>query len=90
MTSLHEACKNGHVAIVHILLLHGADTSITNIEGKIPKQMAQFYGNVYIAKFIDDWPTLMVALVLKELIAYHEIEALTFIDLYSYYKCSRS
>ncbi len=42
--------------------------------------------NINIVKFIDGWPTLMAALVLEELIAYHKIEALTFIDLYSYYK----
>ena len=83
MTSLHMACKKGHEAIAHLLLLHGADTSITDYYGKTPKQLATAKR---IVKFIDAWPTLMVALVLKELIVYHEIEALTFIDLFSYYR----
>ena len=78
------ACYINNEAIVHILLLRGADTSITCRRGGTPKQMA--FLKMEIVKFIDDWPTLMVAIVLKKLIVYHEMEALTFIDINSYYK----
>ena len=66
-------------------MLHDADISITDRFGT-PKRVAQNNGKMDIVKFIDDWPILMVVIVLKELIVYHEIEALTFIELYSYYK----
>ena len=47
-------------------------------------QVAQSNGKMNIAKFLDDWPFLMTIIVLKELIVYHEFEALTIVDLYSY------
>ena len=35
-TALHIACKEGHISVIQCLLSQGADTTIKNIEGKIP------------------------------------------------------
>ena len=39
-TALHRACLQSHSHIVQILLMHGANNSITNSEGKRPSDLA--------------------------------------------------
>jgi ankyrin repeat protein len=40
-TPLHLACENGHLAIVQVLLMHGAKRSVQNLEGKTALYIAQ-------------------------------------------------
>lgn len=40
-TPLHLACENGHLNVVTVLLMHGADKSIKNKNGKTALDIAK-------------------------------------------------
>ena len=52
-TPLHTACYNGFGNIVEILMLEGADETITNDHTKTPAQVAEAKGHTEILKLLD-------------------------------------
>ena len=52
-TPLHLACYNGHSDIVEILMLAGADETITNDLGETPARMAESGWHSKLLKLLD-------------------------------------
>ncbi len=49
-TALHEAASNGHLAVVHVLLAHGANVNITdNVSSMLLCCIEQF---LYFVQFV--------------------------------------
>jgi hypothetical protein len=78
--ALHIACYDDNSNSVNILLVNGANLYDKDYYGSTPEEDA----NPEIAELLKHWPTLMIIIVLKKLIVYHELDATTLIDIYQY------
>jgi ankyrin repeat protein len=52
-TAMHNACVNGHLDIVKVLLSVFADTDITNDYGDTPVALCEYYGSPELAHYIQ-------------------------------------
>ena len=83
--SLHIAAEKNNADVVNILLLNGASIYDTDYYSfNTPQEFASENNNQEIAELLKHWPILMVIIVLKKLIVYHELDATTLIDIYEY------
>ncbi|XDV49698.1 hypothetical protein PO909_018900 [Leuciscus waleckii] len=55
-TALMLAARNGHFDVAKVLLSHGCDTSGTNRSGQTAADVAQFWGNLHIARLLASVP----------------------------------
>ena len=53
-TALHAAAENNHVAIVKLLLQHGADVTAAVTSGETPADLAALSGHDDVAKLLTD------------------------------------
>jgi ankyrin repeat protein len=62
-TALHYASSTGNKHIVQLLLEHGAENNVKDRNGLTPFKVAEYFGHVELAKFIEEYKVNPVVLV---------------------------